>query len=155
MQHSAEFKRCLETIDVDGMRRLFAHTSPHLPQPANDNEALFALHNARTRMDSLTLKQRAYSNRWLCERGLPSALPDELLPSADRLYPRIVEGVGLSVNARAEYFKPLVSHVKGAMNDAIEDCYANGDTEPGVVRGQMFEARKKVLHKLIGHITPR
>jgi hypothetical protein len=145
MRLSAVFRRALVDLDVGLVRSVWRQASPHLPQPKDDAEALTALHMARTAAESLPLKDRAYSHRWLSERALPSQLPDHLKPSAERLYPVIVDAVGISVNSR---YLEVKLGVRGAMEDAVLDCYANGDKEPDVVRPQMMAARERELRGL-------
>lgn len=149
MNHAAEFRRCLEQCDVAAIRRLWAHVSPHLPQPASDTEALATIHRARTETKSIPLKLRAYSHRWLAERNLPSGLPDELRPAAERMYPRVVEAVGISVNAKSEWLRPVARAMQGAMSDAVMDAYAHGKTDPVFVKARMMEARELVKARLL------
>lgn len=134
-----DFRRCLVECDIAGIRRLWAHVSPHLPQPGSDHEALATIHRARTEAASITLRLRAYSHRWLVDHGYPSGLPDELKPKAERLYPRVAEGVGIAA-LRSQPHTPIVQAV---MRDAVMECYADGKTEPGFVRERMMEARVK------------
>lgn len=103
------------------------------------------LHAARTVSESVPFQARAYSHRWLTERGLPSQLPDALKPKAERAYPRVVSGVGISVNSK---YVEVKNRVRGAMEYAVEDCYAMGDEDPVIVKKQMFEARKRELRGL-------
>src|SRR5579872_6695472 len=124
-KHSAEFRRCLVELDVAGVRKLWRHVSPHLPQPASDADALATIHVARTQTESIPLKLRAWSHRWLLDHGFPSMLPDPLKPSAERLYPRVVEGVGISVNFRSPILQPITGLVRGAMEDAVSEAYAD------------------------------
>jgi len=86
-EHGDEYRRILagktasgrvEEWQLDAYRRIWAHTHGHLPQPANDQEAEFTLHMARTNVRSIPLRLRRYSARWLEERGFGSFLPDEL-----------------------------------------------------------------------------
>ena len=144
MQHDTEMRRCLLDIDVAGVKALWAHLAPHLPQP-DDAQALAALHVARTAAESMPLAKRAYSHRWLTERNLPSQLPDRLKPSAERLYPETVGAVGISANSKHLAVK---QGVQEAMQNAVEDCYANGDTDPLIVKPRMMEARAKELRGL-------
>jgi hypothetical protein len=81
----------------------------------SDAEALVTLHHARTQAESIALKLRAWSHRWLLEHGYPSGLPDHLKPSAERIYPRVVEGVGISVNFRSPILQPITE--RGARRD--------------------------------------
>lgn len=148
--HSAEFRRCLEQIDVAGIRKLWAAVSPHLPQPKTDDETLVTIHRARTQAESIALKLRAYSHRWLLDNGHPSALPDALKPSAERIYPRVVESVGISVNFRSPVLKPISKLVRGAMEDAVMDAYAHKRTEPAFLKARMAEAKSIAIRKLVG-----
>jgi hypothetical protein len=143
-----EFRRCLEQLDVPGIRTLWACVSPQLPQPADDAQALIALHHARTQAESIPLKLRAYSHRWLLDQGHPSGLPDALKPKADRIYPRIVQAVAIGVRAGSPERVPLARRIQSAMEYAVQEAFADGRTEPGFVQGRMFEARRKVLKEL-------
>lgn len=80
VKHGAEFRRCLVDLDVKGIVALWRCVSPHLPQPANDDEALICLHMARTGAESVPVRARQYSDRWLRERGIGSLLPEVLRP---------------------------------------------------------------------------
>lgn len=145
MDISAEMRRCLVDLDVAAVRKLWKQASPHLPQPETDEQALIQLHAARTGSDAIPLRLRAYSYRWLQERGYPTLLPDHLKPAAERIYPRIVEGVGIFVHSKYPVVKKAVT---AAMSVAVEDCYANGDTEPELVKARMQEARQRELRGL-------
>lgn len=151
--HSAEFRRCLEEIDIAGVRRLWAHVSPHLPQPKTDHEALVTIHHARTQANSIRLRLRAWSHRWLLDNGYPSGLPDELKPSAERLYPKIVQGVGISVNAKSALMKPITGLIRKSMEDAVSDAFADGNIDPVFVSARMKEAREKEVKRLLGRIA--
>lgn len=108
------------------------------------------MHHARTQAETVSFKARAWSHWWLLERGLPSGLPDRLKPSAERVYSRAVEGVGISVNCRNPILKPAMIEVRKTMEAAVEDCYANGDTDPAFVSRRMAEAREKTMRQLFG-----
>jgi hypothetical protein len=140
--YGAEFKRCLEECDVPGVRALWAHVAPHLPQPRDDEEALASLHGARTYSPAIVFWKRAYSHAWLTERGLPSGLPDHLRPRAERLYPRVVDAVGIAVSARVP---GLALRVRDAMSAAVEECYFEGRKAPEFVRARMREAWLKAV----------
>jgi hypothetical protein len=133
-------REALLSLDTGLLRRLWAHIAPHLPQPASETDTLTAAHIARTAADSLPLRARAYSHRWLTERGLPSRLPDPMKPHAERLYPRVVTSVGISANSKYDVVREAIG---GAMRDAVLDCYANGDEAPEIVKPRMMEARSK------------
>lgn len=131
---------------------MWSQLAPHLPQPKTDDEAEAIMHLARTETWSIPLRPRAYSHRWLLERGLPSRLPDRLKPRAERLYPQVVEGVGISLNTNKEWLKPAIPIIRGAMEDAVSEAYADGRTNPDFVRTRMQEARSKATLQLFGRI---
>lgn len=137
---NAEFRAILIDADAAKARAAWASIAPHLPQPATDADALVSLHMARTQSQAIPPRLRYYSHRWLTERGLPSQLPDRLRAPADRMYPKKVDAVGVSVRSKI----PLVRDaITGAMNYAVEDCYANGDRDPLIVKPQMMAARAR------------
>lgn len=158
-EHAAELRRCLEQCDTVAIRRLWAHVSPHLPQPESDHSALVSIHHARTAMASMSLKLRAYSHRWLLDHGYPSALPDDLKPRAERMYPEIAEGVGISVIAASPILKPVAGMVRTSMENAVLDVYSDDrHPDPEVVRTRMQEARAgvaKTVREAIGDLTGR
>lgn len=134
------FREALANLDVDLMLKAWAATCPHLPAPKTRPDALAALHMARTAAESMSLQDRAYSHRWLTERRLPSQLPDALRPSAERLYPVRIEAVGISVNSK---YAVVEKAIRGAMEEVVADCYANGDKAPEIVKPRMMEARAR------------
>lgn len=139
------FRQALEECDVALVRKLWAHVSPHLPQPKTDHEALITIHVARTAASTIAFKLRAYSHRWLIDNGYPSQLPDELKPKAERIYPSIADAVGVSVRAGSPERKPLAEAVEKAMSDAVAESYADGKRDPLIVKERMREARIKIL----------
>lgn len=145
-----EFSRCMVELDVAGVRKLWAFVQPNLPQPRSDEQALITLHMARTRSDTLAIKLRAYSHRWLLDQGYPSQLPDALKPKAERMYPKVVGAVGLSINFTAKELKPAALLIERAMSDRVNDMYAGGEERPEVVRKSMNEAGAKERKKLFG-----
>ncbi len=140
-----EFSRCLVELDVASARGLWAVIFPGEHQPKDDAEALIALHHARTAAQSLPRKMRTYSHRWLCDRGIPSGLPDELKPKAERISPRIVEAVGISVKAMSEASIPLAKAIEQAMSDAVAEAYADGNKNPDFIKARMNDARARVM----------
>lgn len=135
------FRSCLVDMDVAIARRAWAVAFPHLPRLGDDHDVLVVLHYARTQANSIALRLRAYSHRWLLERDYPSGLPDHLRQSAERLYPVVVGVVGVSTRTRT----PLAMAVRDAMNNAVMECYADGHQEPEIVRPRMLEKRQHVL----------
>lgn len=144
------FKEALETGDVRRLRRIWQSQFPHLPQPRDRREAEISLHIARTAADTVAFRLRAYSHAWLNERGLPSKLPDGLKPKADRIYPQVQEAVGISLNTSKEWLAPALPIVRKAMADSVEDCFANGDRDPQLVKAQMMEAKDRTFRSLFG-----
>lgn len=139
-----QFRQYLVAADVDGVRRLWAHAFPNMPQaPQRDRDVLIQIHLARTQMVSIPLKLRAYSHRWLLDNGYPSMLPDDMKPKAERIYPRIAEAVGISVTASNPLFKPVAKSIERAMADAVEDAFASGRREPEFLKARMNEARAR------------
>jgi hypothetical protein len=150
MKHSSEFRRCLVDCDVGAIKKLWAHVAPGAPQPKDDHQALSMLHFARTKAASVPPKLRYYSHRWLLDRDLPTGLPDRLKPKAERMYPRVVEGVGIAVKATSQLMKPVSALVHQAMTDAVSEAYADGVTDPAVIKQRIQEARQKSIKQLIG-----
>lgn len=75
-RYGAEFFRCLNELDVEGIMRISAHVFPPEWQPSSRTEALASLHLARTQNAFISAKAKKYSQRWLNERGLGSFMPD-------------------------------------------------------------------------------
>lgn len=141
MQSDA-FRQCLDELDTVRARRAWAAAFPAYPPLGSDAEVLRVLHFSRTKASSIVLRKRAYSHRWLLERGLPSGLPDSLKPSAERLYPVTVGCVGVATKTRS----PLAVEIRGAMEYAVNETYADGHAkQPEIVRGRMMEMRQRVL----------
>lgn len=143
-QHAAEFRRCLNDCDVAALRKLWLHCFPHLPQPETDLQATIILHRARTEAESVPLRLRAYSHRWLEDNGHQSGLPDHLKPAAERIYPKIVSAVGIAVQP-FRLSADVAKGVERAMSDAVADAYAEGNKDPVFVSKRMKEARAKFL----------
>jgi hypothetical protein len=144
MNHAAEFRRCLIELDIVGICDLWFHVSPRLPQPKNNDEALATMHYARTQAGSIPVKLRCYSHAWLCERGLPSGLPDWMKPKAARLYPHSVNAVGVAVKAMSAASEPLARAIEKAMSNAVMGCYADGVTDSDIIKARMDAARLRV-----------
>lgn len=145
--YADDFRRCLVECDVPGIRQLWKHVAPHLGQPETDSEALVAIHHARTQAVSIPFRLRAYSHRWLTDNGYPSGMPDHLKPQAERIYPHVVEAVGIAaLNQTA--MTPILQR---AMSDAVMDAHEEGRlNDPIFVKARMMEARAKTIKQLIG-----
>lgn len=146
----ASFRNLLEAGDVEGLRAHWADHAPKMPQPETAEQAEIVMHRARTEAASISLRARAYSHAWLCERSLPSGLPDDLKPKAERIYPIVVEAVGISVSARSPLLRPAMLEVRGAMEDAVNDAYADGRKDPAFVKARMNEASDRTMRALFG-----
>src|SRR6266576_2926507 len=107
-EHSTEFRRCLVECDIVAIRKLWQHIAPHLHQPTTHHEAETTIHRTRTEMATMPFRLRAYSHRWLVDQGYPSGLPDKDRPRAERMYPTVVEGVGIAVKVGSSLLQPLV-----------------------------------------------
>ncbi len=147
---SAEFRQLLEEGDVAGLRSAWSRLRPGMPQPQSHGDAEIVMHLARTAAQTVTFRLRAYSHRWLTERSIPSQLPDRFRPRAERMYPQVVEAVAVGVRFSSPWMQPAAVEVRGAMNAAIEDCFANGDRDPAVVSAQMARAKEDTMKALFG-----
>lgn len=140
-----EFRQLLEAGDVDALRKAWHRVASKLPQPVTRGDAEFMMHYARTQASSVSPRSREYSHRWLTERSMPSALPQDMRP-------KIVEAVGVSVNFTSPHLAPAAEMVLKAINNSIEECYADGDTDPGIVSVRMAEAKDREMKALFGGI---
>lgn len=80
-------------------------------------------------------------------------MPDNLKPRAERIYPKIVAGVGVSMNASSDLMVAILPIVHRSVNNAIEEAFADGRTEPGFVSTRMRAAREATVRQLIGKIS--
>lgn len=148
---SAAFRRALEDGDIKRLRGMWAQLAPHLPQPESEEAAEIVMHLARTEATSIGFKFRAYSHRWLSERGLPSGLPDELRPRAERIEPIQALAVGISYTFRTPHLKPAAEEVRRSMEHAVLDAQAEGRlSDAPFVMARMGEARDRTLKALFG-----
>jgi hypothetical protein len=148
---AAAFRALLEAGDVDGLRRAWVDVAPHLPQPRTREQAEIVMHMTRTSSKTVAFKHRAYSYSWLAERDLPSQLPDELKPRAERMYPRIVSGVGIAVKSDNPLIKPIVGEIRQSMERAVLEAEADGKLEDAThVQQRMREAREQTYRSLLG-----
>lgn len=154
-EHTAEMRQCLIQCDVNAARKLWHHIAPKAPAPKTDTEALATIHYARTLCATINLRLRSYSHHWLIDHGLPSGLPDDLQKKADRLYPHIADAVGVACHSS---FPEAAKFIQSAMNEAVEDCYADNHREPGYVKPRMMDKRvqaKKTLHGILTEAATR
>jgi hypothetical protein len=147
MSLASAFRRCLETLDVIGIRKLWARIAPGAPGPGSNEEAEIALHLARTASAALPDKLRIYSHDFLMARGLPSRLPNELRRLSQWVEPRVVDAVGISVRSMSGSVSRgmLAKAIERAMSKAVLECYGDGVTDPEKIKKRMMEARKRLL----------
>ncbi len=151
---SAQFRASLEAGDYMGMWRIMAGAFPGTPQPKTPQQAEIIMHRIRTETESLSDRVRCYSDKWLEDHNCPSGLPDRLKASSLRLYPRVVDAVGIGVHM-PRLFREIGEEVEQAMSVAVEEVHADGvdlDNRP-VVHGHMFAARDKTLKVLLGRLS--
>jgi hypothetical protein len=147
----SEFAAALESGDVRLVRRASARMFPHMPQPKTVEDAEVSMHMARTQMAEISFRARAWSHAWLRERGLPSQLPDELRPKAERVYPVVVSAVFVSANSNSPALKPVAKLVQAAMSDAVLEAEADGRLlDTPFVRARIQEARARTFKQLLG-----
>jgi hypothetical protein len=143
-------RRALEEHDLITCCKLWEQVAPNMPQPKSEHEARVIMHHACTQTATVALRSRAYSHRWLIDNGYPSGLPDNLKRPAERMFPKIVDVVGIACGSASEAMRPLVPHVRGAMEEVVLDHYADGIKDPKIIKPRMLEARRKAIKKLIG-----
>lgn len=146
----SEFRELLEAGDVQGLRAAWRQTAPKMPQPKDDIDAEVMMHIARTAAESVAFKFRAYSHAWLAERSFPSSLPDHLRPAAQKLHAVVVEAVGISVNFSNKMLRPAAKEIERAMSTTVEECYADGDTDPDLVRARIAATQQSATARLFG-----
>jgi len=151
MNLAGEMQKCMVVLDVERARQLWPIAFPHLPPITNNGEALQMLHLARTASEALNTRLRFYSHQWLLERNLPSALPDHLRPSAERMYPRVAKAVGTAVHTNSELLRPIIPFVREAMSNAVLETFADGhEDDSDIVRRRILEAKRTTVKKLLG-----
>jgi len=139
-------RRALEEHDVLTCCKLWETVRPNMPQPENDHDARIIMHIACTVADNVSLRSRAYSHRWLLDHGYPSRLPDELKPKAERMYPQVVDAIGIACGGGpGSKAKPWHAEIRQAMEHVVLDHYADGIKDPKIIKPRMLEARKKLI----------
>lgn len=142
----SHFVTILEAADLNGLCAFWRRAPAHLA-PKDRAEAEIMMHHIRTRTRSVRMAGRAWSHRWLVERGWPSGLPDILRPRAERLYPAVVGAVAIVSMLRTPTTLPL----RAVMKNAVDEVYADyRQPDATVVRARMFEARERERRKLVG-----
>lgn len=151
MDGPAIMRQALMELDVDTIRKLWTQVAPHLPQPKGEFEALATMHYARTTMDILPNRARFYSHRWLLDHNQMSGLPDELKPSAERMFPVVTRSVGVSMNGKSDLTRPIIPIVRSAVEVAIMEVYADKKQDDiPLLKRHMNEAKRYAVRKLLG-----
>ena len=145
-------ERCILELDITGAERLWQYIAPHMPQPKSTDETLATLHMARTATEKAHWRLRCYSHSWLCERSLPSQLPDHLKPRAERIYPWIVRAAAFTFNTRSPYLKPLKPLVLKAIDERMNELWADKRNDDATVLKEIDETKKRTIKKYIGII---
>lgn len=130
LAHAAEFRRCLLELDVAGMRRLWRHVSPELPQPATAEECLHTMHLARLKLTGIPARARRYSEDWLFSNTTRA---------------RISHAVGIAVSA-PPHRQAQALEIRHAMSEAVTLAIRDGvdiDKEAPEVRKRMMLARER------------
>ena len=143
-------QRALEDHDTVMCRRLWKHVAPNMPQPQSELEAEIIMHRACTQANNVKFESRAYSHRWLIDHGYPSGLPNYLCPRAERIYPKIVDAVGIAVSSMSDAMLPITLIIRKAMEDVVLEHYADNNKDPNLIRKRMLEARDSTVKKLVG-----
>lgn len=140
-----KLRECLDEVDANTAMRLWKHVFPNLPQITDINEAIVAIHMARTSAKSISMAKRLYSHAWLTERGYPSQLPIELRPPAERDRPTIVKAVGVAVMSTSRRIDRIeeAAAIEKVMSDAAGDMMLSGITDTVRVAAHMWQARAK------------
>lgn len=142
--HAEELRRCLVDCDIEGIRTLWNYISPNIRVPEDDADVLIQIHMARTATERIPFRFRAYSHKWLTERTIPSFLPDEMKPRAERMYPRIVSAVGVCVATIGNKKNDYHHAVSTALCDVVENFYADGVEDPVLIKAAMKEVHDKL-----------
>ena len=155
MIFSSALLSSLSDDDVKSFRQAWNLTAPGNPIKT-DVEAELVFHVSRTKISKVRLKQRAYSHRWLTERGYPSDLPDELREKAERMYPTKVECVAICVAASSPFGVEMAKIIEKAMTDAVADVYAsNKHPDDELVRERILHAKAAAEKAILGRLrTP-
>lgn len=147
---ASEFRAALEAGNFRQLRRISEKAEPHLPR-LTDDQAEVVMHDARTRAESVPLKKRLWSHRWLSERGHQSGLPDRLRPSAEQVCPQIVAAVGISIKTTSAIIAPAAEAIRSEMEMAVKEADADGRLEDSAfVRARILEARARALRSYLG-----
>lgn len=134
-------------------RKFWAEKRPDMPQPATDEEAEIAMHQART-MAFIPTTLRLWSHRWLEERGLPSMLPPELVSKAMGLEVVDAPTVGISVMALESRLQPACDVIRTAMEGSVKDMLRANNSLPSedVVRRRLRETYEREADRLFGRV---
>lgn len=143
------FRQAMVSGDVKMLQGIWSKVTG-LPAPETVQEAEIQMHVARTATKSLPDQTRCYSHWWLKDRGLPSLLPPDLFPKADRFKPVIKSSVGIAVGTGKDWLKPALPLVMGAMVKAVENNAELIEGNPDLLRDKIQFARRDEFRRLFG-----
>lgn len=152
MSARSEFRAALRDRDIPLLIKASAVLFPDAPVPT-EAEALVQMHVARTMQGWMTIEERSYSHFWLLEQGLPSMLPPELLPKADRYRPEAKSAVGIVYATGKEWLKPAAPIIGMAMAKAVSDNAELIETDPELLRDKIAFAKSDEFQRLFGVLT--
>lgn len=154
MSARSEFQQALRSRDVPLLMKASAILFPNF-RIADEAEATIQMHIARTMQGWMTVSERAYSHFWLEEKGLPSFLPDELLPRAEQYRPDRMSAVGIACSTGKEWLKPALTIIRGAMSKTVDDHQELIEGNPSLLRDKIQYARSDEFKRLFGVPTSR
>lgn len=105
-----ELRRCLEELDVPGIRRIWSFIVPGQDQPSSDHDARVTMHLARVEMKTIPVRAKEYSRAWLAEHH----------PIARAV------GVGVAVGQHGSVKSELQINRHGAMVHSVELSVRDG-----------------------------
>jgi hypothetical protein len=158
MTNQSVAQRILIDGDHKALRRHWGDLFPHLAAqgPKTLEDAEVALHMARTQVGNIPIRLRAWSHRWLRERGHISFLPDDLKPKAEQICPIVKEAVLISnslgrLGNQSPLSKAIAPLIRREMENAVLDAEAEGRLgDAPFVKARMQEARGRAVKELLG-----
>lgn len=153
MRGADEFRAAVEAGDVKQLQRIAAVQEPHLPQ-MTDAQAERVMHDARTRAKSIPFRLRAWSHRWLVERGFDSGLPDHLRPKAEQVHPTPAYAVGIALGSSNPLLRAAMVEIRPKMEAAVLEAEADGKLlDADYVRARLLETKHQSMMALFGRLS--
>lgn len=139
MSVSAEFRDCLLTMDVTRARSIWATVAPHLPQPADVQEAERLMHMARVESRTMPPALVEYSRAWLNDR-----------------YPvttALAVGIAVGLNTNKGWQRRRDLDVRHEMSEAVVRSIQEGldlDGDADEVKRRMMANRERAHRHFYG-----